>query len=211
MFDNLQRAFRHAVDNFKTELSRDNIPEAVGRLLKGMEEEVTSAKVNLSGLKSDLEDALNRSEAQAKEAATCHRREEQARNIGDDETATIAADYREKHLAKCKVFGDKANALKAEIELREREVKDMLSQLKEARLNRAALTAQAGRTVARETLQDGNDLFSELDRMAGKISGSPEPLETDGGLAEEAAINAELREGVIDARLEELKRRMDES
>ncbi len=212
MFDNLQRAFRDAVDNFKTELSRDNIPEAVGRLLQGMEEEVTSAKVNLKALEDDLATAQRRSEAEAKEADTCRRREEMARSIGDEETANIAAEYAEKHLVKCQVLSDKASALKAELVLRTHEIDDMLVQYKEARANRAALTAQAGRTMARETLQGSEDLFGELDRMADKISGDQDSLDAESSLssdAEDAALKREIREETLDARLKALKQRMD--
>lgn len=215
MLDNLRKAFQEAVDNFKTELTRDNIPEAVGRLLKGMEQEVTSAKVNLEGLKRDLELSRRKADREAKEAETCRRREEMARGIGDNETADIAAQYAEKHLERCRVLSEKADAIQAEIVLRERDIEDMLKQLKTAISNRGALAAQAGRTVARDTVEGANDLFGELDRMAEKMAGDDATREAeaslfDDGEAFDDALEEERREDVIDARLEELKRRMGE-
>ena len=216
MFENLRRAFKEAVDNFKTELNRDQVPEAVDRLLKGMQSEATQAKVNLEDLKSQLVRARTRAEAEAKEAETCRRREEMAREIGDEETATIAGQYAEKHLNRCTVLTEKGDAIESEIELREREVAEMIEQIKEARKNRAALAAQAGRASARDSIQGADDLFGELDRMAEKITGE----EASAGAAEslfndanefDEALDQARQEDVIDARLDELKRRMGES
>ncbi|NNF26389.1 MAG: hypothetical protein HKN73_04090 [Gemmatimonadetes bacterium] len=218
MFENLRRAFKEAVDNFKTELNRDEVPEAVDRLLKGMEREATDVKANLEGLRSQMDQARARAEKEAAEAETCRRREEMARGIGDEETARIAAEYAEKHLNRCKVLTEKADAIQAEIELQEREFAQMVEQIKEARKNRNALAAQAGRAQARDSITGADDLFGELDRMAEKITGE--------GHAAEAARSAsgdyldaddfdealgQRGEDVLDARLEELKRRMGES
>ena len=216
MFDNLRRAFKEAVDNFKTELGRDEVPEAVDRLLKGMESEATSAKVNLEDLKSQLSRARARAEAEAKEAETCRRREEMARKIGDEETATVAGQYAEKHLNRCQVLTEKGDAIEAEIRLREKEVEEMIEQIKEARRNRDALAAQAGRSSARDSIQGADDLFGELDRMAEKIDGEDAAAKASESMFDSTeefddALNEARREEVIDARLEELKRRMGES
>lgn len=215
MFENLRRAFKEAVDNFKTEIGRDEVPEAVDRLLKGMETEVTTAKVNLEDLKSQLARARTRAEKEAAEAETCRRREEMAREIGDEETATIAGQYAEKHLTRCKVLTEKGDAIEAEIQLRHREVEEMLVQIKEARRNRATLAAQAGRANARDSLSGADDLFGELDRMADKIGGEEAQAEAAEAFSDaddfDEALDAARGEEVIDARLDELKRRMGES
>ena len=216
MFENLRRAFKEAVDNFKTELSRDEVPEAVDRLLRGMEQEATTTKANLEDLKSQAAKARSRAEREAKEAETCLRREEMARGIGDDETADIAADYARKHLSRSKVLIEKAEAIEAEVELQEKEFSGMLEQIKEARKNRDALAAQAGRAEARNSIRGADDLFSELDRMEEKITGEKASAEA----AESMGIDMDdfdeelgraRREEAIDAQLEELKRRMGES
>ena len=218
MFENLRRAFKEAVDNFKTELNRDEVPEAVDRLLKGMESEATDVKANLEGLRSQMERARARAEKEAAEAETCRRREEMARAIGDEETARIAAEYAEKHLSRCQVLTEKADVLQSEIELQEKEFAQMVEQIKEARKNRDALAAQAGRAQARDSITGADDLFGELDRMAEKITGERHSAEAAGEMAEDL-IDADdfdealgqRREDTIDARLEELKRRMGET
>lgn len=216
MFENLRRAFKEAVDNFKTELNRDEVPEAVDRLLRGMEQEATAAKVNLEELKSQLSRARSRAEKEAAEAETCRRREEMARGIGDEETATIAAEYAEKHMNRCRVLTEKADAIEAEIRLQEQEFSQMLVQIKEARKNRDTLAAQAGRAQARDSITGANDLFSELDRMADKISGEKAAGEAAESMFDDTEefdeeLSRSRRAEALDARLEELKRRMGES
>jgi len=219
MFENLRRAFKEAVDNFKTELNRDDVPEAVDRLLRGMEQEATDTKANLEGLKSQMEKARSRAEQEAKDAETCRRREEMAQGIGDEETARIAADYREKHLNRCQVLTEKADAIQAEIALQEQEFEQMLEQIKEARKNRDALAAQAGRAQARNSLSGADDLFGELDRMAEKIGGGAHDAEAAESMSRDTeefeefdeALSQTRRDEMLDARLEELKRRMGES
>ena len=44
MFDSLRDAFREAVSNFRDEIGRDDVPEAVDKLLVGMRQEVTDTK-----------------------------------------------------------------------------------------------------------------------------------------------------------------------
>ena len=216
MFENLRRAFKEAVDNFKTELSRDEVPEAVDRLLRGMEQEATSTKANLEDLRSQAAKARSRAKKESKEAATCLRREEMARGIGDDETADIAADYAQKHLSRSKVLTEKADAIEAEVVLQEKEFAGMLAQIKEARKNRDALAAQAGRAEARNSITGADDLFGELDRMAEKITGekaSADAAESMGADMDDfdEELGRARREEAIDAQLEELKRRMGES
>lgn len=215
MFDNLRRAFREAVDNFNKELDRDAVPEAVDKLLKGMEREAVDAKTALEGLKKQLAVARKRSSEEARNVEVCERRETLARDIGDTDTADLAASYREKHAARSKVLSDKATAIEAEIRLQEAEYNEMLSQIRKARANRDRLSASAGRTQARDSLSGGDDLFGELDRMAERIvdgeaaAGAEETLFDDARDFDDE-LGASRREEVIDARLEELKRRMRE-
>jgi len=115
----------------------------------------------------------------------------------------------------------KAKALKAEFDFRGEEVEEMMAKVKEAQAKRDSLSATAGRSGARETISAADDLFSELDRMAGKIE--DEQAEGD---AAEAFSNLDLGpeksdytidlnepprpEPDYDTRLAELKRRMGE-
>ena len=112
-----------------------------------------------------------------------------------------------------KVLSDKARAVEAEIRLQEAEYNEMLSQIRKARANRARLSASAGRTQARDSLGGGDDLFGELDRMAERIVDGEAAAGAEEALFDDAQdfddqLGTSRREEAIDARLEELKRRM---
>lgn len=214
MFDSLRRAFREAVDNFNKELDRDAVPEAVDKLLRGMQSEAVDAKAALEGLRKELAVATKRADEEGRNAEVCRRRENMARDIGDTDTADLAATYAEKHDARRAVLADKAKAIEAEIRLQEAEYNEMMSQIRKARANRDRLAATAGRTRTRESLGD-DDLFGELDRMAERIVGDEAATDAGGELFDDARdfdeqLEESRREEVIDARLEDLKRRMRE-
>lgn len=219
MFENLRAAFREAVENFKEELNRDQVPEAVDRLLYGMKQEVTEAKTRLH----DLEQAIERTRAEVArevgEIQTCERRERMAREIGDEETARVAGEFLEKHRERKQVLEEKEAALKKELALRTREIEEMLNQIREAQKGRDALAAQVGRSSARESIRESQDLFDELDRMAEKIGDTGRRSEAAEEIYRDTAgedWDADLGvdqgpsrpEPDVDARLRELKRRM---
>ena len=98
----------------------------------------------------------------------------------------------------------------------------MMSKVKEARAKRDSLTAQAGRTGAREALGGTADLFDDFDRMADKISGDESEADAAREFDAEFGVDvddlrvdpeAPMRRDEIDfdAKLAELKRRMDEA
>ena len=136
-----------------------------------MEKEAVAAKSGLESLKQELEVTRKRAAAERREAEVCRRREELARNIGDDETAEIAGKFGKKHERRCRVLKEKGDAIQAEVRLRESEFSEMLNQIREARERRSSLEATAGRTRARRSVHAADDLFGELDRMAEKIDG----------------------------------------
>lgn len=217
MFDDLREAFRQAIENFKTELSRDEVPETVDQLLRAMREEVTDVQAATRKLDDEIRLALKGAEAEAKEAGTCRRRERMARKIGDEETARVAGEYAEKHESRKAVLERKALALKEERDLRRAEVAEMMERLKDARTNRDALAAKLGRGQAREAIRDADDLFTELDRMAETIDDAGRRREAEEEVRRELGDDLDdvpstdpdaLEELDVDARLEDLKRRM---
>lgn len=218
MFEDLRRAFREAVDNFRDELNRDQVPEAVDRLLAGMMDETAEAKAHLASLETQLERTRAQVEAERREVETCLRREDMARKIGDDETATLAAEYAARHLQRQEVLEQKAVALEREVELRTREVDEMLEKVREARTRRDGLAAQAGRTGAHQALGEADDLFAELDRMAEKIGDTEhagEAAREFGSDFDDLSVDPytpppRASDDEIEARLAELKRRMQD-
>lgn len=214
MFEALRQAFREAAENFRTELNRDRVPEAVDGLLRAMQNELVDAKVHLDRLREEV----TRTEAEAAreedEAKTCLRREELALRISDTETALVARDFAEKHLRRHDLLKEKAGVLARELAERSAEVDDMMAQVKEARTRRSELAATAGRASARASFAEADDLFAQMDRMAEKISG----FESQGAASQEVdellghAPRADRPppsgEVELDDRLAELKRKM---
>lgn len=213
MFENLRNAFREAIDNFNKELDRDQVPGAVNRLLAGMRDEVADAKVRIR----ELEDQIVRADAEASRektaAATARRRGKLAADIDDTETVQLAEQYALRHDERQAILERKAAALRQELEIRRKEVEEMLAKVKEAQAKRDTLAATSGRSGARESLRAADDLFSELDRMAEAIGD-----EDARAKAAESFTDLDLDPDLppppppvdFDERLEELKRRMGE-
>ena len=219
MFEDLRRAFREGIDNFNKELNREHVPETVDKLIKGMVDEITDAKSGLGELENQIKKALIESEKEKGEAQTARRREQMANEIGDAETAMIAASFAEKHEQHQTVLEQKALALKAEFEFREAGIEEMMSKIKEAKTKRESISATAGRTGGRESISAADDLFSELDGMSEKIDGEKAKGDAAeafsdidlGGTDSDTHIDmneAPRAEPDFDAALEELKRRM---
>lgn len=224
VFDNLRQAFRDAVSNFKEEINRDDVPEAVDSLIRGMIAEVTDTKAYVSRLGSDIEQTRQKVQRERKNAETCRRREDMANQIGDAETARVAVEYAEKHEQAVMVLEGKAQALLKEKTMKEAEVVEMLEKIKHARANRSRLIATVGRARTRDSINEVDDLFAEMDRMADKIGDTEhqaraaQDLESDLDIDPLSTVDPELERqfddledgpGVsVDDRLEELKRRM---
>ena len=216
MFDNLRRAFREAVDNFKEELDRDDVPEAVDRLLREMKREAADTQAETSRLEAAIKKALHATEIEKGQAETCRRREKMASEIGDEETARVAREYAEKHEHRRDVLDQKALALKEELDMRRGEFLEMIEAIKSAEKNRETLTATAGRASARNSIEGADGLFAELDRIADDIEDDDTrrkaQLEVeeavDGDPLDEFRSTPEPPPVDVDARLEALKRAM---
>lgn len=224
MFDDLRDAFREALENFNKELKRDRVPETVDRLLGGMKDEIVDEKAQVAALEAQLEQALAQAKREGERGLTCRRREDMARRIGDEDTANVAAEHAVKHEGHHVLLQRKAEAIREELEFRRRTVDEMLARFNEARSKRDELSATAGRSSARGSFAEADDLFGELDRMAEKIEGERsqgeaaeilDSLDLDGDVDGGGDYHVELddpppaREELdVDAALAELKRRM---
>lgn len=222
MFEDLRAAFREALDNFNKELSRDQVSETADKLLIGMKNEIADEKAQVAGLEDQLKKTLEQIDRLEKDAKTARRREEMAREIDDQDTVRLAAEYATKAEGQRVILVKKATALKEEFDFRSRTVEEMYDRFHEAKSKRDALTATTGRSGARESLSAADDLFDQLDRMAEKIEGNDaradaaqafDELDLDGGSEFRVDLDAPppAQELDVDAALEELKRRMRES
>lgn len=219
MFDDLRQAFKEALDNFNKELSRENVSGTADKLLSGMKNEIADEKAQVAGLEDQIEKTRVNIERLTSEVATARRREEMAREIDDDETVKLAAEFATKADAHIAVLRRKQEALQEELNFRSRTLEEMWAQFHTAREKRDALTATTGRSGARESISAANDLFDELDRMADKIDGTEASAqaaqdfsEIDLGETSEYHLDLESEpepeELDVDAALAELKRRM---
>ena len=218
MFDNLRRAFREAADNFKEELERDDVPEAVDDLLRAMKREATDTQAETQRLEAAIKKAIAATEVEKREAETCQRREKMALDIGDEETARVARQYAEKHEHRREVHERKALALKEELDMRRGEFKDMIATIKDAEKDRDSLTATAGRATAHNSIDGAEDLFAELDRIAGDIKN--DDAKREARIEVNEAMDDDPLDGFrsaperprmdVDARLDALKRAMGE-
>lgn len=222
MFESLRDAFREAVQNFKDELNRDEVPRTVhgtvDRLLLGMQNEIREAKARLRTLHAQAEEARAEAGRESEEESTCRRREELARRVGDEETARIAAEYAVRHARRRDVLERKAAALREEHALRAGELAEMMARLREAQEKRDTLAAAQDPPAATHA---AGELFEELDRMASAI-GEDEPVARRRTMDDlERQIRREYADLRVDpwseverppvdyeARLAELKRRM---
>lgn len=213
MFENLRNAFREAIENFNKELDRDQVPGSVDRLLAGMRDEVADAKVRIR----ELEDQIARADAEATRektaAATARRRGKLAADINDTETVQLAEQYVQRHEERQRILEQKSAALRQELAIRQKEVEEMLAQVKDAQTKRDTLAATSGRSGARESIRAADDLFSELDRMAEAIGDEDARAKAAEDFADlDLDADPDLPPPPLpvdfDARLEELKRRM---
>jgi phage shock protein A len=113
--------------------------------------------------------------------------------------------------------------MREELEFRRRTVQEMMAKFEEARGKRDALSATSGRSTARDSFSEADDLFGELDRMAAKIEGEDsraeaaeilDSLDLDGDSDYHVELDVESTETEeldVDAALAELKRRMGEA
>ena len=215
MFDNLRQAFREAVDNFKDELGRDEIPEAVSRLLREMKREAADTKAEIRRLEEAIQGAIEEAQKEKDDGKTCRRREKMALEISDAETARLAREYAEKHEHRRSVLERKALALKEELDMREEEFGEMIEAIKEADENRDTLTATAGRASARNSIDEADDLFSQLDRIGDEIGADDARREASSELddlldtrRDRFESGPDSQEIDVDARLEALKQAM---
>ena len=218
MFENLHDAFREAIANFKEELAREEVPGTVDRLFLGMKNELADAKRHLAALEKQIEHARIQVKRDSNEEATCRRRGEMAREVSDEETADIAFEYAERYERRRAVLERKVVALDDERVIRAVELQEMAERLREAQEKRDTLAAAAGSRNSDETIRAADDLFEELDRMAGEMTDpSPGPRQA----REMDDIDREFRDLRVDpwapiqesemdpnAALKELKRKM---
>lgn len=158
MFDELRRAWREAVENFRRELhAEDDARDPdLGR-------DIASARSDIRRLEAELRETRARLAAEREAEQTCVRRERLALQIGDMATASIAADFAARHRERAALLERKEAVLAAEHALRARELFELEELASRRRLDPDGSIGWSG-----ATLGDGVDPgpFDRLEKDA---------------------------------------------
>jgi hypothetical protein len=156
-----------------------------------MKRALVSAKLGVEDLREGVERTRRRLAAERQELETVRRRKGLAEEIKDAETTSLAERYERQHAERVAVLGQKLAAQEAELALAERELGEMMTQLRSA----SAGVGSAG-TGGAGGISDEELGLSDDARLNAELS----------GLARERA-RAEA-EAAAQAKLDELKKKM---
>jgi deoxyribodipyrimidine photolyase len=182
-------------------LSRSTPPEERRQIVSRMRDTLVQAKMGLQDLRDALEKSRRRLDGERRELETVQRRKRLAEQAGDAETVRVAEQYEQLHAERVEVLARKLEAQESELVLAERDVSQMMAELRAA----------------------ASGIPSGSERSAAAVNAAMDEIESDLAGASNAPKNASLREeidGLSRARtradheadaarkLEELKRRM---
>lgn len=193
MFESL----RKSLDDL---LSRATPPEERRQIVSRMRDTLVQAKMGLQDLRDGLEKSRRRVEAERRELDTVQRRKRLAEQINDAETVRLATQYEQLHAERVEVLARKLEAQESELALAEREVSQMMSELRAAASGIGPPGAGIGGAAAMNAAMD--EIESEL---GGAAKDNSVREEIDGMSRARARAD---READAARRLEELKRRM---
>lgn len=151
-----------------------------------MRESLALARVSVDEMRDAVASTRRRLQQELTELETVRRRKALAEGINDAETVTIATRFEAQHTEKIAALQKKLEGAEAELAIAEREVTEMVDQLK-------AATAGVGSGLRSDAPPPVGDDTSVLERE----------LDAVGRQQRRAALDAEA-----DARLAELKRKM---
>ena len=125
MFESL----RKSLDDL---LSRNTPPEERRQIVSRMRDTLVQAKVGLEDLRAALELSKRRLETERRELDTVQRRKRLAEQINDAETVRLASQYEQMHIERVAVLSRKVEAQESELLLAERDVAQMMAELRQA-------------------------------------------------------------------------------
>lgn len=194
MFESL----RKSLDDL---LSRSTPPEERRQIVSRMRDTLVQAKVGLQDLRDALAQSRKRLETERQELDTVQRRKRLAEQIGDAETVRIAVQYEQMHAERLQVLTRKLEAQESELALAERDVTQMMAELRAA-ASGIPLAGERGHAAAVNAAME--EIESDL---GGGPSGKRESLRDEIDGLSRARTRAD-HEADATRKLEELKRRM---
>ncbi len=192
MFESL----RKSLDDL---LSRSTPPEERRQIVSRMRDTLVQARVGLQDLRDGLAQSKRRLELERRELDTVQRRKRLAEQINDAETVRLAGQYEQMHEERVAVLERKLEAQESELALAERDVAQMMTELRQA----ASGIPSAGERSSGAVNAAMDEIESELGSGSGKNGSLGDEID---GLSR-ARTRAD-HEADAARKLEELKRRM---
>lgn len=190
MFESL----RKSLDDL---LSRSTPPEERRQIVSRMRETLVQAKMGLQDLRDGLAQSKRRLDQERRELDTVLRRKRLAEQINDAETVKLATQYEQLHAERVAVLERKLEAQESELALAERDVSQMMTELRQA----------------------ASGIPSAGERSNAAVSAAMDEIDSELGSGKDQSVRDEI-DGLSRARtradheadaarkLEELKRRM---
>jgi chromosome segregation ATPase len=180
-------------------LSRSTPPEERRQIVSRMRDTLVQARVGLQDLRDGLAQSKRRLELERRELDTVQRRKRLAEQINDAETVRLAGQYEQMHEERVAVLERKLEAQESELALAERDVAQMMTELRQA----ASGIPSAGERSSGAVNAAMDEIESELGSGSGKNGSLGDEID---GLSR-ARTRAD-HEADAARKLEELKRRM---
>lgn len=190
MFESL----RKSLDDL---LSRSTPPEERRQIVSRMRDTLVQAKVGLQDLRDGLAQSKRRLDQERRELDTVQRRKRLAEQISDAETVRLATQYEQMHAERLAVLERKVEAQESELALAERDVAQMMTELRQAASGIPSAGERSNAAV--------NAAMDEIDSEMG--AGKSESLRDEIDGLSRARTRAD-HEADAARKLEELKRRM---
>ena len=179
-------------------LSRSTPPEERREIVSRMRDTLVQAKVGLQDLRDALEKTKRRLEAERRDLDTVQRRRRLAEQINDAETVRLATQYEQMHSERLAVLTRKVEAQESELALAERDVAQMMTELR-----------QAASGIPSGTPRGQAAVNAAMDEIESELGGGPkgESLRDEIDGLSRSRTRAD-HEADAARKLEELKRRM---
>jgi hypothetical protein len=153
-------------------------------VIAGMKQALAAARLGVEDLRGGVEDTRRKLSAERDQIATVRRRKALAQDINDAETVAVASKYESQHAERIGVLERKLEAQEAEAALAERELGEMMSQMKAANAGVGSGLPPSGPPDEELGLHDDARLHTELDALARQRARSEASAAADEKLAE---------------------------
>ncbi len=158
--------FKRLREKLEAALAAATPPPDLGEIAARMREAVIEQKAGLRVIRDELGKTEQALAADREQLATAERRRDLARQIEDAETAEVAERFAARHRDRVAVLERKVEAQRAELALAERDLAEMMAQLKDAGRRIPDLPSTRGLTADLETDLDDSHLRTQMDRAA---------------------------------------------